>query len=200
MDSLADLRWGSLRVAAGLKTKSEPEGTLPRMLRAETSSPSSPWKADVWMGRVGSRALGGRGQARRKQRMRAGQLALSAGSPVHSLRPQLPCPPALTTCWGGPDFKAVVLRVDNLETKVRLPKDGGQEGGREDGWWGSGARALLRARANVQGRTCAQLGGACWSLLGSQGGHRWEDTGRVQRFGQRVPSVFYRRQGAWGVS
>ena len=43
---------------AGLKRKSEPEGTLPPMLRVEISSRSSPRKADVWVGRVGSRALG----------------------------------------------------------------------------------------------------------------------------------------------
>ena len=136
MDSRADQRWGSLRVAAGLKMKSEAEGTLPRMLRAETSSCCSPWKADVWVGRVGAGLWAGQGggQVRRKQRMRAGQLALSAGSPVHSLRPQLPCPPALTTCWGGPDFKAVVLHVDNLEKRFDFLRTvDGRTGGRAVG-------------------------------------------------------------------
>ena len=67
--------------------------------------------------------------------MRAGQLALSAGSPVHSLQPQIPCPLDLTTCWGRPHIKAVVLHVDNLEAKVRLPKDGRLEGGWKDRRW-----------------------------------------------------------------
>lgn len=173
MDSRADQRLGSLRVAAGLKTKSEPEGTLPGMLRAETSSPLLCLEGRRVGGQGGEQGSGrgGRGeggQARRKQRMRAGQLALSAGSPVHSLRPQLPCPPALTTCWGGPDFKAVVLRVDNLEKRFDFLRTvDGRTGGGGQGQ----SRSLLRARANEQGRTCAQLGGACWSLLGSRGGH-----------------------------
>lgn len=83
--------------------------------------------------------------------MRAGQLALSAGSPVHSLRPQLPCPPALTTCWGGPDFKAVVLRVDNLEKRFDFLRtvDGRTGGG------GQGrSRSLLRARQRAGPNLC----------------------------------------------
>ena len=94
--------------------------------------------------------------------MRAGPLALSAGSPVHSLWPQLPCPPALTTCWGGPDFKVVFLYVDNLEKRFDFLRTVDGKGDGRTGGGGQGqSRSLLRARANEQGGTCAQLGGAC---------------------------------------
>lgn len=99
--------------------------------------------------------------------MRAGQLALPAGSPVHSLRPQLPCPPDLTTCWGGPDIKAVVLRVDNLETKVRLPKDGRRDGGRKDGWWGKGPEQVIAQSA------CQHAGPEPVPSWGAPGGLSW---------------------------
>lgn len=78
---------------------------------------------------------------RRKQRIRAGQLAPSAESPARTLPPQFPCSPPLATCWVGWNRNqggSSLFR--HLEAKTRLPKNSGDRG--TGGWAvGEGARA-----------------------------------------------------------
>lgn len=144
----ADQRLGSLRVAAGLKTKSEPEGTLPGMLRAETSSPLLCLEGRRVGGQGGEqgsgRGGGGAGWASEEK-------AEDEGRPASPLRwvpgPQPAAPASLPAgsyhLLGRTRLQGGRSPCRQFRKKVRLPKDGG----REDGRWGSGPEQVIAQSA-----------------------------------------------------